>query len=63
MKQVWLGLLVCLAGVAAIVFNRFCVEESLKVWIFWRPPVVFARVWVVFWGLVAVFLGLAIIVH
>jgi hypothetical protein len=65
MKQLLSGFLVLFAGIAAIVFNRFCAEEGLK-WRFswlWQPSLGEARVVVIVTGLVAVFLGLAILAH
>jgi hypothetical protein len=63
-KQLFLGILVVFAGIGAIIFNRFTVEETFRaIPPFLRPwnSVMFARIFVVVWGLIVVLLGLVVI--
>ncbi|MGH9932981.1 MAG: hypothetical protein ACREA9_27660 [Pyrinomonadaceae bacterium] len=64
MRQQWSGILVVIVGIAATVFNRFAAEESLKWWAPWlMPSLGEARIFVVIWGVVVVFLGVAVMLH
>ena len=66
MEQLFLGILVVLAGIGAIVFNRFAVEETFRaIPPFLRPwnSVRFGRVFVVVWGVIVVFIGLVVIAN
>ena len=65
MRQQWLGILVVIVGIAAIVFNRFAAEEALKWRMSWlrQPSLGEGRIVVVVSGVVAIVLGLAIMAH
>ena len=65
MKQLLPGILLLLFGLVMIVCNRFIAEEGLRWWwsLLWRPSLAFPRIWVIVWGLVAVFLALIIVTH
>ena len=67
MKQLCSGLLVVMTGIGAIVFNRFAAEEAFKFRSrlphLWNPSVRFARIFLVVWGVIVVFIGLAVILN
>lgn len=60
MKDVY-ALLLSLLGLIGIIFNRFAVEESLRImptWVWWRPPVWLGRIIVILSGTFFVLFGL-----
>ena len=60
MKNV-IALLLSLLGLVAIVFNRFAVEETLRImpiWVWPRPPVWLFRIIVILSGIFFVLFGL-----
>ncbi len=65
MKQLLLAIILLLFGLVMIVCNRSLAEEGLRWWwsLFWRPSLMFARSWVIVWGVVAIFLALVIVAH
>jgi hypothetical protein len=69
MKQLSLGILVVLAGIGVIMFNRFAAEETfraipplLRPWP-WPQSLRVARIFVVVWGVIVVFIGLVVIAN
>jgi uncharacterized membrane protein len=67
MRQLSLGILVVIAGIGAIVFNRFAAEEAFKFRSrlphLWNPSVRFSRIFVVVWGVIVVFIGLVVMAN